>query len=116
MLLLCPAPLSGPLVMADTLGGRKSSTKASKTKELSKKERYLFKRRDEAGDLRTTKTTQGHASSSLSVADEDGPSDTTAATFVFQKRDLAVQDDDLAHVGTTKDALTGKDFSFTYLA
>ncbi|KNA15137.1 hypothetical protein SOVF_100940 [Spinacia oleracea] len=101
------APLSGPLVMADTLGGRKSSTKASKTKELSKKERYLFKRRDEAGDLRTTKTTQGHASSSLSVADEDGPSDTTAATFVFQKRDLAVQDDDLAHVGTTKDALTG---------
>lgn len=102
------APLSGPLVMADTLGGRKSSTKATKAKELSKKDRYLFKRRDEAGDLRTTKNTQGHASSSSSSAFEDGTSDTAAAAaaYVLQKRDSAVSDDDLAHAGATKDALT----------
>ncbi|XP_021742543.1 uncharacterized protein LOC110708661 isoform X2 [Chenopodium quinoa] len=99
------APLSGPLVMADTVGSRKSSTKALKTKELSKKDRYLFKRRDEAGNLRKVKTTQGHASSSSSSAYEDGASD-SAAAFVLQKRDLPVSDDALALAGTTKDAST----------
>ncbi|KAL2941000.1 putative oxidoreductase GLYR1 [Bienertia sinuspersici] len=89
------APLSGPLVMAETLGGRKSSTKATKTKEQSKKDRYLFKRRDEAAGLRASKTTQGHPSSSSSSAYEDGTSDTAAAAYVFQKRDSAVSNDEL---------------------
>ncbi|XP_045796628.1 PWWP domain-containing protein 1-like [Trifolium pratense] len=43
------APLSGPLVIAETLGGGKSGTKSAKFKENSKKDRYLFKRRDDAG-------------------------------------------------------------------
>ncbi|XP_028770852.1 uncharacterized protein LOC114728165 [Neltuma alba] len=41
------APLSGPLVMPETLGGRKNSAKYGKVKDSSKKDRYLFKRRDE---------------------------------------------------------------------
>lgn len=42
-----PAPLSGPLVMAEALGGGKNSAKSAKVKDNSKKDRYLFKRRDE---------------------------------------------------------------------
>lgn len=46
--MLCfPAPLSGPLVMAETLGVGKNSAKHGKVKDTSKKDRYLFKRRDE---------------------------------------------------------------------
>lgn len=44
------APLSGPLVIAETLGGGKSATKSVKFKENSKKDRYLFKRRDDPSD------------------------------------------------------------------
>ncbi|KAH9608665.1 hypothetical protein KSS87_014357 [Heliosperma pusillum] len=62
------APLSGPLVFADNLGGRKSSTKAMKSKEQSKKDRYLFKRRDESGTLRSAKV-QGLASPDSSCED-----------------------------------------------
>lgn len=89
-MLLCPAPLSGPLVMAEALGGRKRSIKASKSKEPSKKDKYLFKRRDEASEMRTTLISQIHASSSSSSAYEDGTSDSVAASYVFQKRDQAV--------------------------
>jgi DNA (cytosine-5)-methyltransferase 3A len=37
-------------VIAETLGGGKSATKSVKFKENSKKDRYLFKRRDDPGD------------------------------------------------------------------
>ncbi|KAL2345677.1 hypothetical protein Fmac_006962 [Flemingia macrophylla] len=40
------APLSGPLVIADTSGGGKNTTKSVKVKEALKKDRYLLKRRD----------------------------------------------------------------------
>ncbi|XP_010674726.2 PWWP domain-containing protein 1 [Beta vulgaris subsp. vulgaris] len=112
------APLSGPLVMADTLGGRKSSTKATKTKEQSKKDRYLFKRRDEAVELKAKRSIQGDASSSLSSTFEDGASNTAAAAYVLQKRDLADSNNELsgsptrdqvatsAHAGSAKEAPT----------
>ncbi|XP_057515057.1 PWWP domain-containing protein 1-like [Amaranthus tricolor] len=110
------APLSGPLVMADTLG--RKSTKVTKTKEQSKKDRYLFKRRDELGDLKTTTITPSHASSSSSSALEDRTSDTATAAYVFQKRGSDVLNDGLgetstmdqvansARAGTTKNAPT----------
>ncbi|XP_022946258.1 uncharacterized protein LOC111450395 [Cucurbita moschata] len=41
------APLSGPLVIAEALGGGKSAIKPMKLKDQSKKDRYLLKRRDE---------------------------------------------------------------------
>ncbi|KAG9443762.1 hypothetical protein H6P81_015102 [Aristolochia fimbriata] len=40
------APLSGPLVIAEALNERKNSLKPAKVKDLSKKDKYLFKRRD----------------------------------------------------------------------
>lgn len=129
VLLFCPAPLSGPLVMAETLGGRKSSTKATKTKNQSNKDRYLFKRRDETSDIKATKTILGHACSSLSSAYEDGASDTAAASYVFQKRDSAIFNDvpgeiptgdqvaTSAHAGTTKGSpIAGKDDIILYFA
>ncbi|XP_057251755.1 uncharacterized protein LOC130591836 [Beta vulgaris subsp. vulgaris] len=119
----CLSPLSGPLVIADTLGGRKSSTKATKTKEQSKKDKYLFKRRDEAVELNAKRSIQGDASSSLSSTIEDGASNTAAAAYVLQKRDLADSNNELSgsptrdqvatsvHVGSAKEAPTaGKEF------
>lgn len=103
--------------MADTLGGRKS-TKVTKTKEQSKKDRYLFKRRDEIGVLKTAPIAPSHASSSSSSALEDRTSDTAAAAYVFQKRGSDVLNDGLgeasimdqvansARAGTTKNAPT----------
>ncbi|XP_074311586.1 PWWP domain-containing protein 1-like [Silene latifolia] len=86
------APLSGPLVFADNLGGRKSSTKAMKSKEQSKKDRYLFKRRDEFGTLRSAKI-QGPASPDSSC--EDVTPDLATSSYVFQKRDQPVSSNDL---------------------
>ncbi|CAN8265327.1 unnamed protein product [Cochlearia groenlandica] len=44
------APLSGPLVIAETLGDLKSSKKPAKVKDSKKQDKYLLKRRDETGD------------------------------------------------------------------
>ncbi|GAB2277473.1 hypothetical protein Dimus_012180 [Dionaea muscipula] len=82
--------LSGRQVFAETLGGRKSSAKALKTKEHAKKDRYLFKRRDEPKDSRTHQIDQGNMSSSLSPAYEDEPSVSAAGDYVLQRREQAV--------------------------
>lgn len=77
------APLSGPLVIAETLGDRKSSTKPVKVKS-QKKDRYLFKRRDEPNNSKSRKSIQGHAtiSSQLESPSTLGVGD----DYVFQKR------------------------------
>ncbi|KAI4349961.1 hypothetical protein L6164_010499 [Bauhinia variegata] len=62
------APLSGQLVIAEALGGGKSSMKSMK----AKKDRYLFKRRDEP-------------SNSVQLACKEEPAD-AAGRYVFQKR------------------------------
>ncbi|XP_058078068.1 PWWP domain-containing protein 1-like isoform X2 [Magnolia sinica] len=46
------APLSGPLVIAESTGGGKSSSKSVRAKDLSKKDKHLFKRRDESNEQR----------------------------------------------------------------
>ncbi|KAL5566046.1 hypothetical protein UlMin_029210 [Ulmus minor] len=59
------APLSGPLVIAETLGGGTSATKLTKAKIQSKKDRYLFKRREESSSPKGHQTNQGQASPSI---------------------------------------------------
>ncbi|KAJ1417123.1 PWWP domain [Sesbania bispinosa] len=70
------APLSGPLVIAETLGGGKNTTKSVKVKDNLKKDRYLLKRRDDP-------------SNSFQLAYREETPDTTGR-YVFQKRAPAV--------------------------
>ncbi|GAV86980.1 PWWP domain-containing protein [Cephalotus follicularis] len=75
------APLSGPLVIAEALGGGKSSKKPMKVKDHSKKEKYLFKRRDEMIEI-----SKGQTSSSASSALLEGVSASSSKEYVLQKR------------------------------
>ncbi|KAK7284366.1 hypothetical protein RJT34_19111 [Clitoria ternatea] len=70
------APLSGPLVIAEALGGGKSTTKSGKVKDTMKKDRYLFKRREDP-------------SKSFQLAYREETSD-AASRSVLQKKDPAV--------------------------
>ncbi|KAF2307249.1 hypothetical protein GH714_025769 [Hevea brasiliensis] len=80
------APLSGPLVIAEALGGGKSHKKPMKVKDHSKKDRYLFKRRDEPVDSVTLQLGQRQASSSAPAACEESSSAIVTGDFVLQKR------------------------------
>lgn len=66
--LLLPAPLSGPLVIAEALGGGKSAVKSMKLKDQSKKDRYLLKRRDEPSNLKDIGTNQELATSTVPLS------------------------------------------------
>ncbi|KAK8474371.1 hypothetical protein V6N13_012471 [Hibiscus sabdariffa] len=68
------APLSGPMVIAEALGGGKGSKKSMKVKDHSKKDRYLFKRRDKA------------ASSTMQSTYREGSPTFVAGDYVLQKR------------------------------
>ncbi|RDX97551.1 DNA mismatch repair protein Msh6, partial [Mucuna pruriens] len=70
------APLSGPLVIAEALGGGKSTTKSVKVKEALKKDRYLLKRRDDPNN-------------SVQLAYKEDKSD-AADRYVLKKRAPAV--------------------------
>ncbi|KAL1198032.1 PWWP domain-containing protein 1 [Cardamine amara subsp. amara] len=74
------APLSGPLVIAETLGDLKSSKKPTKVKDSKKQDKYLLKRRDEAGD----KTVQLEAISEASHL--QGFDESSDGDFVLQRR------------------------------
>ncbi|KAL6324729.1 hypothetical protein AAG906_017069 [Vitis piasezkii] len=98
VLSLSSAPLSGPLVIAEALGSRKGSTKNLKGK--MKKERYLFKRREEPVDFRPHQFNKGQASSSSSLGQtsatispgqatasiNQGQASSSSTYYVFQKR------------------------------
>ena len=84
------APLSGPLVIAETLGGGTSAKKHMKVKDNSKKDRYLFKRRDESGNLKGHQTSQGQVSSSAPSAYVEGSVAVGSGDYVLQKRTSAV--------------------------
>ncbi|XP_039039888.1 uncharacterized protein LOC120177972 isoform X2 [Hibiscus syriacus] len=73
------APLSGPMVIAEALGGGKSSKKPIQVKDHSKKDIYLFKRRDEA------------ASSTMQSTYREGSPTFVAGDYVLQKRVLVSQ-------------------------
>ncbi|KAI6692446.1 hypothetical protein NL676_020156 [Syzygium grande] len=76
------APLSGPLVFAEALGSKRTSTKPMKVKDPSKKDKYLFKRREDSG---TQLTSPVQANSSVPAAYIDGSS-VVAAGYILQKR------------------------------
>ncbi|XP_044499711.1 uncharacterized protein LOC123221090 [Mangifera indica] len=78
------APLSGPRVYAEALGGGKK--KSMKVKDHSKKEKYLFKRRDELGDSRTYQISQGQEFSSTPSAVMESLSTLVAQDYVLQNR------------------------------
>ncbi|XVE60836.1 hypothetical protein DITRI_Ditri05aG0158700 [Diplodiscus trichospermus] len=82
------APLSGPLVIAEALGGGKGSRKPMmKVKDHSKKDRYLFKRRDETSDLRAPpQISVGQSSSSMQSTYREGSPTFVAGDYVLQKR------------------------------
>ncbi|XP_022773468.1 uncharacterized protein LOC111315754 [Durio zibethinus] len=81
------APLSGPLVIAEALGGGKSSKKPMKVKDHSKKNRYLFKRKDEASDLQAPcQISQVLSSSSMQSSYMEGSPIFLAGDYVLQNR------------------------------
>ncbi|KAF8401506.1 hypothetical protein HHK36_012446 [Tetracentron sinense] len=84
------APLSGPLVIAEALGKKKSSTKPVKVKDQAKKDKYLFKRRDGPNDLTAHHISQGQANFSAPSTYKEGAAVLAAGDNVFQKRDPAV--------------------------
>ncbi|GMH21837.1 hypothetical protein Nepgr_023680 [Nepenthes gracilis] len=77
------APLSGPQMFAEAPAAQKSSTEAIKLEELSRRDQYLVRQRDEHKNSRTPQIAQGHASFSSSLAYEDEPSNTAAAGYAF---------------------------------
>ncbi|XP_041020722.1 uncharacterized protein LOC121262344 [Juglans microcarpa x Juglans regia] len=80
------APLSGPLVIAEALGGGKSAAKPVKIKDPLKKDRYLFKRRDETNNSETHQGSPGQAVSSAPSVYMDGSVTAVAGDYVLQKR------------------------------
>ncbi|KAI7731796.1 hypothetical protein M8C21_024630, partial [Ambrosia artemisiifolia] len=81
------APLSGRQVFADTSGKGKSSAKPNKPKDQAKKDKYLFKRRDESKEVKPhpKKEKKKIKSSSQLGHIEDGVA-TSAGDYVLQKR------------------------------
>ncbi|GFY94872.1 Tudor/PWWP/MBT superfamily protein [Actinidia rufa] len=75
------APLSGPLVIAETLSKRKSSTKPQKAKKPENKNRYLFKWRDEPSGHKILQTGQG--TSSMQAAYVERSAALAAGNFVL---------------------------------
>lgn len=84
------APLSGPLVIAETLSGGTSATKHMKARDNPKKDRYLFKRREESSKLKAHQSSQGQTSSSAQSAYAEGSVAAGDGDFVLQKRAPAV--------------------------
>ncbi|KAF9614733.1 hypothetical protein IFM89_020566 [Coptis chinensis] len=100
------APLSGPMVIAEALGEKKKSTSKSKIKEQPKKDKYLFKRREEASEPRSNNVVQGREGIPGTSARKEGVTTVAPEDYVFQKRtpvplsrtEVAVNQD---RVGTT---------------
>ncbi|KAK1440481.1 hypothetical protein QVD17_06308 [Tagetes erecta] len=90
------APLSGRQVFADTSGKGKSSAKPPKPKDHAKKDKYLFKRRDEPKEVKTQlkKEKEKVASSSELRHIEDDVA-ISGGDFVLQKRVSATTHDEL---------------------
>ncbi|KAF9616756.1 hypothetical protein IFM89_032309 [Coptis chinensis] len=100
------APLSGPMVIAEALGEKKKSTSKSKIKEQPKKDKYLFKRREEASEPRSNNVVQGREGIPGTSSRKEGVTTVAPEDYVFQKRtpvplsrtEVAVNQD---RVGTT---------------
>ncbi|CAM8931157.1 unnamed protein product [Rhodiola kirilowii] len=82
------AQLSGPLVIAEALRGKKNSTKSvkAKVKDKSKKDRYLLKRRDESDSLNETQVHNRQLDSSAPLTYVEGESQLASGDYVLQRR------------------------------
>ncbi|KAK9102552.1 hypothetical protein Sjap_019806 [Stephania japonica] len=80
------APLSGPLVVAEAFGERKGSGRLPKMKEHSRKDKYLFKRRDEPAEPRDFHNVPAQTNLAVSSAYSEGSTVTISSDYVFQKR------------------------------
>ncbi|KAL8205927.1 hypothetical protein R6Q57_009478 [Mikania cordata] len=90
------APLSGRQVFADTSGKGKSSAKPSKPKDQAKKDKYLFKRRDESKEVKTDQKREENKvkPSSQLVHIEDDVA-VHSGDYVLQKRVSATTHEEL---------------------
>ncbi|XP_047315793.1 PWWP domain-containing protein 1-like [Impatiens glandulifera] len=78
------APLSGPLVIQESMSKKKSSIKLSKPKETNK-DRYLFKRREDPNEPKTNQKKQ-ITTSIMPTAYIEGSEEVASGDFVLQKR------------------------------
>ncbi|KAJ4967679.1 hypothetical protein NE237_014380 [Protea cynaroides] len=81
------APLSGPMVTAEVLGERKSSTKPMEGKDQSKKNKYLLKRREGPNDPKALYISQGQVGISVPSSFKEGVAALAAGDYVLQKRE-----------------------------
>ncbi|KAI3770686.1 hypothetical protein L6452_01827 [Arctium lappa] len=79
------APLSGREVFADTLGKGRNPAKLNKPKDHAKKDKYLFKRRDESKEIKMHQKEKRKVTSSPRPAHFDDPS-IAAGDYKLQKR------------------------------
>ncbi|KAI3810532.1 hypothetical protein L1987_20149 [Smallanthus sonchifolius] len=90
------APLSGRQVFADTSGKGKSSAKPSKPKDQAKKDKYLFKRRDEPKEVKTLqKKEKNKVTPSSQLAHIEDDVAVPSGDYVLQKRVSATAHDGL---------------------
>ncbi|KAK1370691.1 PWWP domain-containing protein [Heracleum sosnowskyi] len=92
--LATPAPLSGPLVIAEVLRKGKGYAKSHKSKDHAKKDPYISERRDEPKDLKTSfGVHQGQASSSEQPVSAEGSLATAAlqnkSPFISKKHKVS---------------------------
>ncbi|KAI3770685.1 hypothetical protein L6452_01826 [Arctium lappa] len=101
------APLSGRQVFADTSGKGKSSAKPNKLKDHAKKDKYLFKRRDEPKEVKVLKKEKRKLSFSPQLGHVKDSMANDAGDYVLQKRDLGTHE----QVGTAiaSDELASRD-------
>ncbi|MFS7986584.1 putative PWWP domain-containing protein [Helianthus anomalus] len=92
------APLSGRQVFADTSGKGKSSAKPNKPKDSAKKEKYLFKRRDEPKEVKPhQKKEKNKVTSSSQLAHIEDDVAVAAGDYVLQKRVSTTPHDETPH-------------------
>ncbi|KAI3676044.1 hypothetical protein L1987_85640 [Smallanthus sonchifolius] len=90
------APLSGRQVFADTSGKGKGSAKPNKPKDQAKKDKYLFKRRDEPKEVKTLqKKEKNKVTPSSQLAHIEDDVAVPAGDYVLQKRVSATAHDGL---------------------
>uniref|UniRef100_A0A7N0SV17 PWWP domain-containing protein n=1 Tax=Kalanchoe fedtschenkoi TaxID=63787 RepID=A0A7N0SV17_KALFE len=80
------AQLSGRLVIAEALRGKKSSNKSVKLKDKPKKNKYLLKRRTESDDSKKSQVHNRQLDSSASFLYVEGESELASAEYVLQRR------------------------------
>lgn len=83
------APLSGPMVFAEALGEKKSNSRSAKVKEQLKKDKYLFKRRDEVIEPGSSNFADVDKNINVSSAHKGGVESLAPGDYMLQKRSPA---------------------------